>query len=266
MTGKSSDGTAGPSGPAVSRETILPADVSRETTPDDASGSGPGRESPPAGVVDQIFGARAELAERFVEHLVTTGVERGLIGPRETSRIWSRHVLNCAVLSELIPDAGTLIDVGSGAGLPGLAVAIARPDVRVTLVEPLERRTVWLQEVVDDLGLETRVVRARAEDLVGREGAQVVTARAVAPLGRLARWCLPLAEPGGQLLALKGRSAQAEIAAATDELQRAGVVGIELLTCGVAVLSDPTTVVRVALGPDGYGPTRTARSRPRRRR
>ncbi len=267
MSDPTPHGTAGPSGPAVSRETSGSAHdaagtgegaVSRETTfaPDEV-------EVPPPGAVEAVFGARAALARRFAQHLVTSGVERGLIGPRETGRIWTRHVLNCAVLSELVPQDATLIDVGSGAGLPGLAVAISRPDVHVTLVEPLERRTRWLEEVVSDLGLSTRVVRARAEEVAGTERAQVVTARAVAALDKLARWCLPLVAPGGQLLAVKGRTAQAEVAATAPALARAGAVTIEVLTCGAASLVEPTTVVRVALGPEGY---RAVRSRSGRRR
>ncbi len=219
-------------------------------------------EVPPTGAVDAVFGDRATLAERYVRHLATSGVERGLIGPRETGRLWTRHVLNCAVLSELLPQNSTVIDVGSGAGLPGIAVAIARPDLRVTLVEPLERRTRWLEEVVDDLGLATRVVRARAEELAGHEQADVVTARAVAALGKLARWCLPLVAPGGDLLALKGRSARDEVDAASAALVRQGAVTIEVVTCGAASLPEPTTVVRVALGPGGY---RGGRPRPRNR-
>jgi len=192
-----------------------------------------------------VFGGRVELARRFAGHLATSGVERGLIGPREVPRLWTRHVLNCAVLGELVPTGATVIDVGSGAGLPGLALAIARPDLVVTLVEPLERRTTWLDEVVEDLGLVVRVVRARAEGVAGRERAQVVTARAVAALDKLARWTLPLVEPGGAVLAIKGRSAADELHAARRDLRRAGVVEESVLTCGGAVLEVPTTVVRL---------------------
>lgn len=215
-------------------------------------------------MVERVFGTQTELAERYVEHLVTTGVERGLIGPREAGRIWSRHVLNCAVLAELLPTDATVIDIGSGAGLPGLAVAVARPDLGVTLVEPLERRTVWLQEVIDDLALDVRVLRARAEELVGQESARVVTARAVAALPKLAGWSLPLVEPGGELLAIKGRSAQGELDTAAPALARVGAVETEVVTCGAASLSVPTTVVRVVLGRDGYRPGSTPH-RPRRR-
>ncbi len=140
------------------------------------------------------------------ELLATHGVERGLLGPREVPRLWERHLLNCAVLEPLIPaDAAGLCDVGSGAGLPGLVLAALRPDLAVTVLEPLLRRTTFLTEAVDALGLtRVEVLRGRAEDWAGRRTWPVVTARAVAPLDRLAGWCLPLLTPGGLLLALKG--------------------------------------------------------------
>lgn len=216
----------------------------------------------PAGAAE-VFGNRLGLAERFVDHLCTTGVERGLIGPRELPRIWSRHVLNCAVLQELLPERAEVIDVGSGAGLPGLALAIARPDLAVTLVEPLERRTTWLTEVIADLEVEVRVVRARGEELAGSLAAEYVTARAVAPLERLADWGLPLVSPGGQLLAIKGRTAQQEVDSSEGHLRRAGVVAVDVVTCGGRVLDPATTVVRVRVGPDGYlAPRAGARQRP----
>ena len=220
------------------------------------------RETAPPGA-GAIFTDRLGLAERFVEHLCTTGVERGLIGPRELPRIWSRHVLNCAVLQELLPERSEVIDVGSGAGLPGLALAIARPDLAVTLVEPLERRTVWLTEVIADLGLDVRVVRARGEELAGALAAEYVTARAVAPLERLADWGLPLVSPGGQLLAIKGRTAGDEVEGSRDYLLRVGAVAVDVVTCGDRVLDPATTVVRVRVGPDGYLAQRVgARQRP----
>ncbi len=154
-------------------------------------------EAPPP-AVGTVFGAQLPRAERFVDLLVGPGVERGLLGPREAARIWSRHVLNCAVLAELLPATARVVDVGSGAGLPGLAVAIARPELRVDLVEPLLRRAEFLAEAVAslELGDRVRVIRGRAEEpgvlrAVGQ--ADWVTARAVAPLDRLVRWCLPLA-------------------------------------------------------------------------
>ena len=149
-----------------------------------------------------MFGVRLELAEQYAELLASAGVIRGLIGPRETPRLWERHLLNCAVLGELIPTDSTVCDIGSGAGLPGLVLAIARPDLTVTLVEPLLRRTTFLDEAVQELGLDqVEVIRARAEELHGRRRFDVVTSRAVAPLPKLARWSLPLTRPGGVVVA-----------------------------------------------------------------
>ncbi len=203
------------------------------------------------GVLDGVFGEQVGLARRFAVHLATSGVERGLIGPREVPRLWTRHVLNCAVLGELVPQGATVVDVGSGAGLPGIAVALARPDLEVTLVEPLERRTTWLSEVVEDLGIGVRVVRGRAEEVAGTVAGQVVTARAVAALDKLARWSLPLVEPGGQVLAIKGRSADEELAGARAALRRRGVVEDAVLSCGERWLAVPTTVVRLRVGAAG---------------
>ena len=162
-----------------------------------------------------VFGDRLALARRYADHLVGSGVERGLLGPREAPRIWDRHILNCAVVAELLPDGARTVDLGSGAGLPGIPLALARPDLSVVLVEPLARRVDWLREVVEDLDLPVTVERGRAEEPGVRarwEGADVVTARAVAPLARLAGWALPLLRPGGMMLALKGASADAEVA------------------------------------------------------
>lgn len=207
---------------------------------------------------------RLGLADRYVEHLSTSAITRGLIGPRELPRLWTRHVLNCAVVGELIPPDCSVIDIGSGAGLPGLAVALARPDLQVTLVEPLERRSVWLQEVVDDLSLQVEVVRARAEELHGRTDADVVTARAVAPLSRLAQWGLPLVRGGGVLLAVKGRSAADELAEAAAALTRQGASAAEVVTCGHGVLEPETTVVRVRVGARGGMTSRRSRGGARR--
>ncbi len=201
--------------------------VSRETPPSSAAG---------------VFADRLPVAERYVDLLTSAGVERGLIGPREVPRIWERHILNCAVVVPRVPQGATVADVGSGAGLPGLVWAIARPDLDVTLIEPLLRRTVFLEEAVELLGLEqVTVLRARAEDVRGRF--DVVTARAVAPLGKLARWCLPLVRPGGVLLALKGRTAEEEVASSRVALHKMGATDIVVSSHGD--LQVPTTVVEV---------------------
>jgi 16S rRNA (guanine527-N7)-methyltransferase len=180
---------------------------------------------------------------------VTDGVIRGLIGPREAPRIWERHLINCAVVSEMIPVGASVVDVGSGAGLPGIVLAVARPDLTITLVEPLARRTAFLSEVVTALGLDATVtvVRGRAEDVLGEPpvAADVVTARAVAPLDRLAGWCLPLARIGGRLLALKGASAADEVAEHRDAIARLGGSDPVVALCGVDVIDPPTTVVEI---------------------
>lgn len=197
---------------------------------------------------DQVFGDRLPLAERYVKHLATSGIERGLIGPREVPRIWERHVLNCAVIEELIEDGARVADVGSGAGLPGLCLAIARPDLQITLIEPLERRVIWLTEVVDDLGLENvDIMRSRAEQAVGHVEADYVTARAVSALVGLLDITLPILRGTGQLLALKGRSAADEIDRAKKKLNKYGARETEILIAGEGLLEEPTTVVRVSL-------------------
>ncbi|WP_113716377.1 16S rRNA (guanine(527)-N(7))-methyltransferase RsmG [Arthrobacter dokdonensis] len=195
---------------------------------------------------EQIFGDRLDLAKRYVEHLATSGIERGLIGPREVPRLWSRHVLNCAVVAELIDDGARVADVGSGAGLPGLCLAIARPDLYLTLIEPLERRVVWLEEVVMDLGLDNvEIIRARAEQAVEKVECDVVTARAVSALNTLAPLTIPLLGGAGELLAIKGRSAEEEISKAAKTIKKLGGIQTEVLTAGAGILSEPTTVVRV---------------------
>lgn len=195
-----------------------------------------------------LFGDRLAVARRYAEHLATSGVERGLVGPREASRIWERHVLNCAVVAELVPDGARVVDIGSGAGLPGIPLAMARPDLRIVLVEPLARRVEWLVEVIDDLGLDVEVERGRAEEAAVRRrwaGADVVTARAVAPLARLAAWGLPLLRHGGRMLAMKGESAGVEIERDSAAVRRAGGGRPELVRCGVGLVDPPSTVVVV---------------------
>lgn len=191
---------------------------------------------------------------RYAHWLTTVGVERGLIGPREAGRIWPRHLLNCAVVvldpAVDVPDGASIIDVGSGAGLPGIVWALVRPDVTVTLVDSMKRRTTFLEETVELLaiGNRVRVVRARAEDLVGAFNSEIVTARAVTPLPRLVRWTLPLVEAGGQLLALKGRTAEAELESARVDLRRAGAVSAEFKLVGGRWMAEPTGVVVVRKG------------------
>jgi 16S rRNA (guanine527-N7)-methyltransferase len=205
------------------------------------------------GAAEVLFADRLPLAERYAELLATDGVIRGLIGPREAPRIWDRHILNCAVIGPLIPQRSYVADVGSGAGLPGLVLAIARPDVDMVLVEPLNRRTTFLDEVVDALGLgdQVTVLRARAEEAVAPgamfhvKHADVVTARAVAPLDRLAGWCLPLVRPGGVLLAMKGSSAAAEIDEHAAAIGRLGGGAPALHTCGLDLLNEATWVVEI---------------------
>jgi 16S rRNA (guanine527-N7)-methyltransferase len=204
-----------------------------------------------------LFGDRLPLAERYAELLATVGVERGLIGPREAPRMWDRHLLNCAALTELIPSGLYVVDIGSGAGLPGIVLAVARPDLRVSLVESLARRTVFLTEVVEALGLDrVDVVRGRAEECVDAlTPADVVTARAVAPLDKLAAWCLPLTRPGGSMLAVKGSSAAAEIEEHRDAVRRVGGGTPALLRCGERWLAEPATVVEVRrVAPARRGP------------
>jgi 16S rRNA (guanine527-N7)-methyltransferase len=210
------------------------ADVSRETpsTPDAARGAFPSD--------------RLELAERFAELLATDGVLRGLIGPREAPRLWDRHLLNCAVLGEAVPQRSTVCDIGSGAGLPGLVLAIARPDLDIELVEPLLRRTTFLSEAVEELALgNVTVTRGRAETLHGERRFGVVTSRAVAPLGRLLEWSMPLVAPDGALVAMKGDSVTDEIEAARETLGRLGCGRPEVLELGSSILASTTRVVRV---------------------
>ncbi|WAH99430.1 16S rRNA (guanine(527)-N(7))-methyltransferase RsmG [Arthrobacter sp. MMS18-M83] len=197
---------------------------------------------------EKIFGDRLGLAQRYVEHLATSGTERGLIGPREVPRLWSRHVLNCAVIESAIAHGSHVADVGSGAGLPGLCLAIARPDLELTLIEPLERRVIWLQEVVDDLGLgNVTVMRTRAELAVGMVSADVVTARAVSALSKLAGLTIPLLNGKGEVVAIKGRSAAEEIEHAAKVIRKLGGVETSVVVCGQELLEEPTTVVRIVV-------------------
>jgi len=200
-----------------------------------------------------------ELSERysrvlgmrtFADILATRGVERGLIGPREVPRLWSRHLANCAVVAEEsteeMPSGSTVADVGSGAGLPGLVWALVRPDLQVTLIEPLLRRSIFLSEAVAELGLDGRVqvLRARAEEVPPRSF-DIVTARAVARLPQLLTWSLPLARVSGVVLALKGSGAAVEVQEAQAVGASLGAGPMTLHVYGVGVVDPPTTVVRV---------------------
>ncbi|MBE1486110.1 16S rRNA (guanine(527)-N(7))-methyltransferase RsmG [Plantactinospora soyae] len=276
-----------------------------------------------AGPARTLFGDRLPLAAAYAELLAGPGVVRGLIGPRETPRIWDRHLLNCAVVAELIPAGSSVVDVGSGAGLPGIVLAIARPDLSIMLVEPLARRAVFLAEVVTALALgdSVTVLRARAEEIpsawrrTGRSldrrtasdrqasaplrsesgspessggserglielsdlpaelsgPADIVTARAVAPLDRLAGWCLPLTAPGGRVLALKGATAEEEVANTAAAVRRLGGAHPVVQQCGTGIVEPSTTVVEIVrervIGAARESAARSAagrRSKPRR--
>jgi len=169
-----------------------------------------------------VFADQFDLANQYVDILSSRGIDWGLLGPREADRLWERHLLNSLALVPAVPDGASVVDVGSGAGLPGIPLAIARPDLRMVLLEPLLRRFTFLELAVTELGLADRVtvVRGRAEDHKARY--QVVTCRAVAPLPRLLGWCLPLLARDGRLLALKGSSAADEVAASGAALRQAG--------------------------------------------
>lgn len=216
-------------------------------TPDDDR---PGALPAPPRAAEAVFGDRLDLAGRYAQQLAADGVVRGLIGPREVVRLWDRHLLNSAVLTELLPEGARVVDVGSGAGLPGIPMAIRRSDLRVDLLEPMQRRTDFLAEVVDSLGLgaEVRVIRGRAEEagVIDEVGsADWVVARAVAPLDRLVKWCLPLLSSGGRLLALKGASAADEVAEHSAALRRLGAVAEGVTEVGGTYLAEPARVVVV---------------------
>lgn len=205
------------------------------------------RETPPVpDVARGVFGDRLELAVRYADFLADQGTTRGLIGPREVPRLWDRHILNCAVVAEAIPPSATVADIGSGAGLPGVVLAIRRPDLEVTLVEPLLRRATFLQECVELLQLSrVTVARARAEELPRGEFFDVVTSRAVAELGKLAAWSLPLVRPGGLFLPMKGASAEDEVVAARAALRRLHAADAVVVKVGAGVVDPLVTLVAV---------------------
>jgi 16S rRNA (guanine527-N7)-methyltransferase len=217
------------------------------------------RETPP--LVDKLFPRAADRLAAYAELLATEGTLRGLIGPREVPRLWERHLLNCALLERLIPEHATVADIGTGAGLPGIVLAIVRPDLEVSLVEPLLRRTTFLDEAVEQLGCENaEVVRARAEDLAP-SSYDVVASRAVAPLGKLAGWCLPLCVEGGLMLAMKGASAEEELAGSERELEALGAEEWHVHQLGVDELAQPTTVVSIVAGRAARGSQHRRRGR-----
>ncbi|MET7639250.1 16S rRNA (guanine(527)-N(7))-methyltransferase RsmG [Streptomyces sp. NPDC005438] len=211
-----------------------------------------------------LFGDALPDAVRYAELLADAGVRRGLIGPREVPRLWERHLVNCGVLSEAVPEGVTLCDVGSGAGLPGIPLALVRPDLKITLLEPLLRRTTFLREVVELLGLDhVEVVRGRAEEVLGTlPPVHVVTARAVAPLDRLAGWGVPLLRPFGEMLALKGSTAEEELRGARAALHKLGVVETSVLSVGEDTVGLRSTVVRAEVG-ESPGGVRFAAKRAR---
>jgi 16S rRNA (guanine527-N7)-methyltransferase len=205
----------------------------------------PNRATQPVDVARELYGVQFPLLSRYVDILASTGVTWGLLGPREAERLWDRHILNSAALNRLITANGTVADAGSGAGLPGIPLALLRPDLRVTLIEPLLRRSIFLTQTVEELGMADRieVVRSRAED--HRQTYDAVVARALAPLDRLIGWCNPLRAPGGVILALKGSSAADELAAAKYELE-AAQVDAEVLTIRAHPDAEPATVIRLS--------------------
>jgi 16S rRNA (guanine527-N7)-methyltransferase len=197
-------------------------------------------------VAATLFGDSTALAHRYADLLATEATVRGLVGPREVERLWERHLLNCALVTNLVPQGASVCDLGSGAGLPGLVMAIRRPDLVLTLVEPLLRRTAFLEQAVADLGLSNvEVVRARADALHGARHFDVVTARAVAPLDRLSRWALPLVRTGGEFLAMKGSAVRAELETAGPVIRDLGGAAAEIVELGSGVVDPLVRVVRV---------------------
>ncbi|MGA8252072.1 MAG: 16S rRNA (guanine(527)-N(7))-methyltransferase RsmG [Mycobacterium sp.] len=198
-----------------------------------------------------LFGPRLDIAQRYAEVLASAGVERGLLGPREVDRLWDRHLLNSAAVSELLDPGERIVDIGSGAGLPGLPLAIARPDLEVVLLEPLLRRSDFLREVVAELGLSVDVVRGRAEEpwvraQIGEKDAAV--SRAVAALDKLTKWSMPLLRTGGRMVAIKGERAPEEIRQHRRVMEATGAVDVRVVTCGANYLRPPATVVLARRG------------------
>jgi 16S rRNA (guanine527-N7)-methyltransferase len=213
------------------------------------------------------FGTALPAAQRYAEYLAGPGVERGLLGPREVDRLWDRHLVNSAAIAELFSPGERVADIGSGAGLPGIPLALVRPDLDVTLIEPLLRRSDFLNEVIEALGLNVRVVRGRAEDRAVREevGEQdAVVSRAVASLDKLTRWSLPLLRVGGRMLAIKGERAEAEIEEHRRVMTSAGAVDVRVVRCGAGYLNPPVTVVAADRAAPTAATKRTGRAGRRR--
>lgn len=254
------------SGPDAPSPVDDPAGSGSQPAPEPVPVSEPQPAPEPPAAAAAVFGDRLDLAVHFAEVLADTGVSHGLIGPREVPILWERHILNCAVVHEAFPHGAAIADVGSGAGLPGLALAIARPDLQLHLVEPLLRRTTWLEDTVAALGLENvTVIRARAEELHGQLHVPYATARAVARIDKLARWTFPLLVPGGQLVALKGSSAADELAAQEKVLRRLGMTDAAIETYGSGLLDPPTLVVRATVTPRASSGAAKERRKSRRR-
>ncbi|WP_156688672.1 16S rRNA (guanine(527)-N(7))-methyltransferase RsmG [Mycobacterium sp. Marseille-P9652] len=215
--------------------------------------------APPAAAHD-IFGERLHLAERYARALAGAGVERGLLGPREVPRLWDRHILNSAVIGEVLGEGERIVDIGSGAGLPGIPLALARPDLEVALLEPMLRRSEFLNEVVAELGLAVEVVRGRADEAWVRDRLgerDVAVSRAVAALDKLTKWSMPLLRPGGRMVAMKGERAPEEVKQHRRVMGAAGAVDARVVTCGADLLRPPATVVIARRG-------QPARRRPKR--
>ncbi|MGU3503119.1 16S rRNA (guanine(527)-N(7))-methyltransferase RsmG [Mycobacterium sp. C31M] len=205
-----------------------------------------GNLSPAPQAAALCFGDRVSVAQRYGEILAGAGIERGLIGPSEVDRLWERHILNSAAMAELFESDERVADIGSGAGLPGIPLAMARPELRVTLIEPLLRRSEFLRETIEELGLDVAVIRGRAEDRSVRAEAgemDAVVSRAVAPLDKLSRWSIPLLRTGGRMLALKGERAVDEVEEHRRTLASLGVTEVRVVRCGVEFLNPPATVV-----------------------
>jgi 16S rRNA (guanine527-N7)-methyltransferase len=216
---------------------------------------------------EALFGSRVDRAYRYAQILAGAGVERGLLGPREVDRLWDRHILNSAAIAELLEDGERIADIGSGAGLPGIPLALARPDLRLTLIEPLLRRSEFLREVVDDLGVEITIVRGRAEERSVRQQVgemDAVVSRAVASLDKLTKWSMPLLRRDGRMLAIKGERAEEEIREHRRVMASLGAVDVRVMRCGADYLDPPATAVvarRESTAPVANRSSRTGRRR-----